>query len=92
MSFPTAANRPIGNPWMASAGVCDSWIPGQTFGLPGMTGACEALSRIWCQTLANCPPSGRERIRLPLAAKIAFISAGAMGGTPGSPTPPRCMS
>ena len=42
--------------------------------------------------LDNCPPSGRERMRLPLAAKIAFMSAGATGGTPGSPTPPICMS
>src|SRR3981189_3951817 len=31
---------------------------------------------------------GRRRIRLPVAAKIALPSAGAIGGTPGSPTPP----
>jgi hypothetical protein len=42
--------------------------------------------------LVNCAPSGRERMRLPLAAKIAFMTAGATGGTPGSPTPPMCMS
>ena len=29
----------------------------------------------------------QARMRLPVAAKIAFISAGANGGTPGSPTP-----
>jgi len=44
MSFPTAAKRPIGNPWMSPASAWDSWIPGQTSpriavrGLPGMTG------------------------------------------------------
>ena len=31
---------------------------------------------------------GRLRMRLPVAAKIALHSAGAIGGTPGSPTPP----
>jgi hypothetical protein len=31
--------------------------------------------------------NGSERSRLPVAAKIAFETAGAMGGTPGSPTP-----
>jgi hypothetical protein len=35
---------------------------------------------------------GSERIRLPVAAKIALHSAGAMGGKPGSPTPPNGMS
>jgi hypothetical protein len=30
---------------------------------------------------------GRRRTRLPVAAKIAFATAGATGGTPGSPTP-----
>ncbi len=30
---------------------------------------------------------GNERSRLPVAAKIAFDTAGATGGTPGSPTP-----
>src|SRR5256886_13150539 len=31
---------------------------------------------------------GRRRMRLPVAAKIALHSAGAIGGPPGSPTPP----
>ncbi len=31
---------------------------------------------------------GRVRMRLPVAAKIAFTTAGAIGGVPGSPTPP----
>ena len=35
---------------------------------------------------------GRLRMRLPLAAKIALASAGATGGTPGSPTPPSGLS
>jgi hypothetical protein len=33
--------------------------------------------------------SGRERIRLPVAAKIALQIAGAMEAWPGSPTPPQ---
>jgi hypothetical protein len=35
LSFPTAAKRTIGNPELTIAAA--SWIPGQTFGLPGMT-------------------------------------------------------
>jgi hypothetical protein len=31
--------------------------------------------------------TGNSRIRLPVTAKIALQIAGAMGGTPGSPTP-----
>jgi hypothetical protein len=31
---------------------------------------------------------GSSRMRLPVAAKMALQSAGATGGTPGSPTPP----
>src|SRR5580698_192693 len=33
---------------------------------------------------------GSRRTRLPVAAKIAFATAGATGGTPGSPTPVGC--
>jgi hypothetical protein len=33
---------------------------------------------------------GSLRMRLPLAAKMAFATAGAAGGTPGSPTPVGC--
>src|SRR3989442_1204706 len=33
-------------------------------------------------------PIGSLRIRLPVAANIALQTAGAMGGVPGSPTPP----
>ena len=36
---------------------------------------------------ANCPLIGSSRMRLPVAAKTALQIAGAMGGTPGSPTP-----
>ncbi|MGY4186140.1 hypothetical protein ACVI1I_002912 [Bradyrhizobium sp. USDA 4459] len=36
---------------------------------------------------SNCLPIGSARMRLPVAEKMAFISAGANGGTPGSPTP-----
>jgi hypothetical protein len=53
----------------------------------------QARLRAYAQALlANCCASGNERMRLPLAAKIAFMSAGATGGTPGSPTPPRWIS
>jgi hypothetical protein len=31
---------------------------------------------------------GSERTRVPVASKIAFASAGATGGVPGSPMPP----
>ena len=34
---------------------------------------------------------GKLRIRFPVAAKIALTTAGAIGGVPGSPTPP-CFS
>ena len=36
---------------------------------------------------ANCFLIGRSRMRLPVAANIALQIAGAIGGTPGSPTP-----
>src|SRR2546425_3068174 len=36
-------------------------------------------------------PIGSLRIRFPVAAKIALHTAGAIGGVPGSPTPP-CAS
>src|SRR5260370_37821413 len=42
--------------------------------------------RHFCQA-ANWSPIGRRRIRLPVAAEIALHSAGAKGGSPGSPTP-----
>src|SRR5271156_4413869 len=32
--------------------------------------------------------SGSERMRLPVTAKIALATAGAIGGVPGSPMPP----
>ena len=35
-----------------------------------------------------CFEIGSSRIRLPVAAKMALVSAGMNGGTPGSPTPP----
>src|SRR6185437_4287035 len=35
--------------------------------------------------------SGNERTRLPLTAKIAFATAGAIGAVPGSPTPPHFL-
>ena len=36
---------------------------------------------------ANWSLIGRRRMRLPVAAKMALHSAGAKGGSPGSPTP-----
>lgn len=39
------------------------------------------------QTKSMCLLKGISRIRCPVAAKIALPSAGAAGGTPGSPTP-----
>ena len=38
----------------------------------------------WARSLARI---GKRRMRLPVAAKIALVRAGAAGGTPGSPTP-----
>src|SRR6185436_5937216 len=50
-----------------------------------------------CNYLPDCPdgirqalswsPTGRLRMRLPVAANTALMNAGANGGTPGSPTP-----
>src|SRR5260370_41076562 len=54
-----------------------------------------SLRRPWNPTLqktGGAPDyafeSGSSRIRFPVAAKIALQTAGANGGTPGSPTPP----
>ena len=38
---------------------------------------------------SSCFCRGKLRMRLPVAAKIALHSAGASGGTDGSPTPPQ---
>ena len=38
--------------------------------------------------LSSAGSTGSARMRLPFAAKIALQIAGAIGGTPGSPTPP----
>ena len=35
---------------------------------------------------------GSERTRMPVAAKMALVTAAATGGTAGSPSPPRCAS
>src|SRR5205823_14628056 len=37
--------------------------------------------------VSSCLPIGNARMRLPVAAKMAFIKAGANGGRPGSPAP-----
>ena len=37
--------------------------------------------------VSSCLPIGSARMRFPVAAKMALVSAGANGGTPGSPTP-----
>jgi hypothetical protein len=44
----------------------------------------DAPGRAGRQSMRN----GSVRSRLPVAAKIAFATAGAIGGVPGSPTPP----
>src|SRR5579871_364087 len=47
-------------------------------GLPGYVALLRSVSII-----------GNARMRLPVAAKIAFVTAGAIGGTAGSPAPPQ---
>ena len=37
------------------------------------------------------PLIGSDRIRLPVAAKMALRRAGAIGGVPGSPMPPHLL-
>ena len=48
-----------------------------------------ATSGGWCYytPFDGVSENGRDRKRLPVAAKIAFEIAGASVGTPGSPTP-----
>ena len=50
---------------------------GQTGGRADVRPACPSYTTI-----------GSFRIRCPVAAKIALTTAGAIGGVPGSPTPP----
>lgn len=46
------------------------------------------MFRRWLLTYTSlCLRIGNSRMRLPVAAKIALQIAGAIGGTPGSPTP-----
>jgi len=57
----------------------DRWKRRETPGVPSRASVSPQAS--------NCLPIGSDRMRFPVAAKIALISAGANGGTPGSPTP-----
>ena len=43
--------------------------------------------RTWSNSSVHVSLIGNWRTRLPVAAKIAFVTAGAMGAVPGSPTP-----
>ncbi len=42
--------------------------------------------------LKSCFDNGNDRTRLPVAAKIAFVTAGTTGGNAGSPTPVGALS
>ena len=42
--------------------------------------------------LSSAVSIGSVRMRLPVAAKIALVTAGAIGGVPGSPMPPGCLA
>ena len=55
------------------------------FRLPQLSAQAERLFIVLPE--GNVSPKGRARNRLPVAAKIAFATAGATGGTPGSPIP-----
>lgn len=49
---------------------------------PGVVGKRDYDSLISALRIGSC------RMRFPVAAKIALVTAGAIGGVPGSPTPP----
>ena len=48
----------------------------------------QQVERSTIQHVLIVKEKGKERIRRPVAANIALATAGAMGGVPGSPTPP----
>ena len=52
--------------------------------------AGRASPRGFC-AYVKCCMIGRLRMRWPVAAKIALVTAGAMGGSPGSPAPPSVL-
>src|SRR5207253_5661129 len=74
----------------------DRWI--QKTPARDRAGGCQSRSR-WIESRGRdaqaAPPSwlriGRLRSRLPVAAKIAFVTAGGMIAAPGSPTPPHFL-
>ena len=53
----------------------------------GLSGGGDLRRSCLRSQIASCLPIGRLRMRFPVAAKIALMSAGAKGGRPGSPAP-----
>ena len=66
----------------AAGGVCTC-----TFRFVTITAPCHRVESARVTPCAHTRRTGRSRTRLPVAAKIALQMAGAIGGTPGSPTP-----
>jgi hypothetical protein len=74
------------------------WLPRMCAGVAKTSDACRGSSRRWCSIWssggglvssgAQASRNGKARRRCPVSAKTAFATAGAIGGTPGSPSPP----
>jgi hypothetical protein len=61
---------------------------------PGEPGHCMfacVVRRFYAAPERSCPLIGNARSRLPVAAKIAFVTAGWIMVAPGSPTPPHLL-
>jgi hypothetical protein len=72
-----------------------NWLGRRTGQADGWSWARRATGPFFCGPSPDGPYapaatffSGSERMRLPVAAKMALAIAGAIGGVPGSPSPP----
>jgi hypothetical protein len=61
-SFPTRVLRAIGNPESKPAFLDRLWIPGQAFGLPGMT-ALRQINRNWASRVRAQAEAKRVLVR-----------------------------
>src|SRR5215831_10304136 len=85
-----AQRQPLG-PAAESDGTMRQQLGESASKWPGRTPAIASRvmkSLAYAAPLKSCPRIGSERRRLPVAAKIAFVTAGWIMVAPGSPTPP----
>jgi len=87
-----AVSRLIASVYLSAfqTGRSPGFAPGHALSrsLPRKRGRIKVGRAVYAAPLKFCPRIGSERRRLPVAAKIALVTAGWIMVAPGSPTPP----